>query len=124
MIEPMSDMPPGTLGFIAGGKLGRRDYTEVAIPPLREAIDRGEKLRTLYQINDDFHGIEGNAIWQEVKADVGLGIGHYSSWDRMAIVTDVAWLHKASSIYGFLYPGDLKLFRLSELDAAKQWLAG
>jgi hypothetical protein len=122
VIEQLTDMPPGTLGFVASGKLSHDDYTKATIPPLREAIDRGEKLRTLFQINDDFHGIEGNAIWQEVKADVGLGIGHYSSWDKMAIVTDLDWLHKASSIFGFMYPGDMKLFRQAELDAAKQWL--
>lgn len=122
VIEQIADMPPGTLGFIASGKLSRRDYTDVAIPPLREAIERGEKLRTLYQINPDFHGIEANALWQDIKADVGLGIGHYSSWDRMAVVTDTEWLHRASGVYGWLYPGELRLFGLAELDAAKQWL--
>jgi hypothetical protein len=123
MIETIADMPPGTLGFVASGKLSRADYVDVAIPPLREAIDRGEKLRTLYEIADDFHGIEAGALWQDIKADVGLGIGHYSSWDRMAVVTDIDWLHKASGVFGWLYPGELKMFGLAERDAAKQWLA-
>jgi len=123
MIEPIADMPPGTLGFFASGKLSRRDYTEVAIPPLRDAIERGEKLRTLYQIGPDFHGVEANAIWEDIKGDVGLGLRHYSSWERMAIVSDADWLHRAGAVFGWLYPGEMRLFGLDELEAAKQWLA-
>jgi hypothetical protein len=67
MMKQIADMPPGTLGFVASGKLSRRDYTDVAIPPLREAIDRGEKLRTLYQIDSDFHGID----WAGLDRDAG-----------------------------------------------------
>jgi SpoIIAA-like len=123
MIEPIADMPPGTLGFRAVGKLSHSDYVDVAIPPLRDAVDRGEKIRLLYQIGPGFEGIETGAIWDELKADFGLGLGHLSAWERMAIVSDEGWLSHLMAVFGWMVPGELKLFGLDEMDAAKAWLA-
>jgi hypothetical protein len=122
MIEVIEEMPPGTLGFRATGKLSRSDYTDVAIPPLRDAVQRGEKVRMLYQIGPDFHGIEPGAIGQEIKADLGLGIAHLSAWERTALVSDEGWLAHVSGALGWIMPGEYKLFGLAELDAAKEWL--
>ncbi len=123
MIETITDMPPGTLGFRATGKLSHRDYVDVAIPPLRAAIDAGEKVRMLYQIGPDFEGIKADAVWDEVKADLGLGIAHLSAWERTAIVSDEAWLGHVATVFGWLLPGEMKMFSLAQLQAAKDWLA-
>jgi SpoIIAA-like len=123
MIEPIDDMPPGTLGWRVTGKLSRSDYTEVAIPPLREAIERGEKVRLLYQIGPDFKGLEASAIWEEIKADLGLGVRHLSSWERTAIVSDEEWLKHLMGLFGWMMPGEMRAFGLEELEAAKSWLA-
>lgn len=41
MIERLSDMPPGTVGFRAAGKIERKDYDDVLTPGLRRALERG-----------------------------------------------------------------------------------
>ena len=123
MIEPIPDMPAGTMGFRATGKLSHGNYVDVAIPPLREAIDRGEKIRLLYQIGPGFEGIEAGAMWDELKADFGMGLGHLSAWERMAVVSDESWLRHLMAVFGWLVPGEAKLFPLGEMAQAKEWLA-
>ena len=107
MIESLAGMPPGTMGFIATGRLSRDDYVGVAIPPLREAVDRGEKIRLLYQIGPEFHGLEVGAFWQELKADLGLGLAHLSAWEKTAVVSDEEWLHQVEALFGWMSPGEL-----------------
>ncbi len=123
MIERLGDMPPGTYGFRAWGTLSASDYTDVAIPPLREAIDRGEKVRFLFQIGPDFKGLQAGAVWQEIKADIGLGFRHLSAWERTAVVSDEEWLRHVTATFDWMLPGEMRLFSLSELEAAKEWLA-
>jgi hypothetical protein len=57
MIEPIAEMPSGTFGFRASGKLSPADYRDVLVPPLREAIERGEKVRLLFQIGPRSMGL-------------------------------------------------------------------
>jgi hypothetical protein len=123
MIEPITDMPPGTFGFRGTGKFSGRDYTDVLIPPLRDALERGERIRFLFEIAPDFHGIEADAVWQQAKADLGLGIGHPSSWERTAVVSDAGWVARAVGVIGWMSPGELRVFPIDELEAAKDWVA-
>jgi hypothetical protein len=41
MVERIDEMPVGTVGFRASGKLSRDDYREVLEPTLKEAADSG-----------------------------------------------------------------------------------
>jgi hypothetical protein len=56
MIEPIEEMPPGTIGLRAAGKLSREDYREVLEPALQEGIESGE-IRLVFSLTD-FHGLE------------------------------------------------------------------
>ena len=122
MITTIADMPPGTIGLRASGKLTKPDYTDVAIPPLRGAIERGEKIRLLLEVAPDFDGLDAGAVKEELSADLGLGIGHLGSWERMAIVSDKEWLAHAIALFGWMVPGSVKRFPLAGLDEAKAWL--
>jgi hypothetical protein len=42
MVERIGEMPPGTAGFRATGKLMRDDYREQFIPAMKEAIETGD----------------------------------------------------------------------------------
>ena len=50
MIERLGDMPPDTIGLRAAGGIERQDYDEVLVPALRQAVESGAGLRTLYVI--------------------------------------------------------------------------
>jgi len=47
MIERIEEMPAGTIGLRASGKLSREDYQQVLEPALREGVESGE-LRLLF----------------------------------------------------------------------------
>jgi hypothetical protein len=121
MIERIDDMPAGTVGFRASGKLTRDDYRNVLEPVLREAAEAGE-IRMLFEITE-FDGLEPAAWWDDVKTGLGLGIGHHSAWKRSAIVTNVDWLAKAFRFFAFMTPGEVKVYGLDGLEEARGWVA-
>ena len=50
MIERLTDMPAGTLGFRAAGDIEREDYDDVLVPELHRALEGGGELMTEYLI--------------------------------------------------------------------------
>jgi hypothetical protein len=42
----------------------------------------------------------------------------------MALVTDVEWVRHLTALFGWMSPGELKLFGLDQLDEATAWVAG
>jgi hypothetical protein len=122
MVERIDDMPAGTIGFRASGKLGRDDYREVLEPVLRQAAESGE-IRMLFRLTD-FDGLEPGAWYEDVKTGLGLGIGHHSAWKRSAIVTDVEWVGKAFKLFAWMTPGEVRVLDLDQLDEAKSWVVG
>lgn len=122
MVERIEEMPAGTVGFRASGKLTRDDYREVLEPVLTEAVESGE-IRMLFSLTD-FQGLEPGAWFDDVKTGLGLGIGHHSAWKRSAIVTDVEWIGKAFQFFAWMTPGEVKVFPdLDQLEEAKDWVA-
>jgi SpoIIAA-like len=121
MIERIDDMPAGTIGFQASGKLTREDYREALEPPLREAAESGE-IRMLFALTA-FKGLEPAAWFDDVKTGLGLGIGHHSAWKRSAIVTDTEWVGKAFQLFAWMTPGEVKVYTREQLDDAKRWVA-
>jgi hypothetical protein len=122
LIETATDLPPGTLGFLLSGKLTRDEYREL-IEPIYAALERGEQLNVYVELADDFHGLDSGALWQDLKAAGSVGLKHRDSWERMALVTDKDWVRHGASAFGWLAPGELRLFDPSERDAARAWLA-
>jgi hypothetical protein len=52
-----------------------------------------------------------------------LGIKHRDAWERIAVVTDIEWLWRAFELFAWMVPGEMCLFRESEFEHAKTWLA-
>lgn len=122
MIEAVSDLPPGTLGFRASGTISSDEYREM-IGPIYAALERGEKLNIYFELADDFHGLDWGALLQDLRAAGSIGLMHRSSWKRMALVTDKDWVKHAATGFGWLAPGELRLFEPPEREAARAWLA-
>jgi hypothetical protein len=123
MIELMDGMPDGTLGFRVGGKLERSDYTDVMVPELRNAVEQGGELRTLFLI-DRLEKMEPSALWEDAKTGFDLGMRHHSAWKRTAMVTDQEWLVRAMQLMAWMAPGEFRVFPSAELEQAKAWVSG
>jgi SpoIIAA-like len=121
MVERIEAMPAGTIGFKVVSDLTGDDYRERIEPALAEAAEAGD-VRLLFEIGPGF-GMEAGAVIEDAKTGLKLGIGHLKSWRRTAIVTDVDWIGKSVRAFGFMAPGEVKVFPLDELGAAKVWVA-
>ena len=123
MIERLNDMPAGTVGFRVTGEIEREDYDKVLAPALHKAVEAGDKLRTLYLI-EDLDEIEPGALWADAKLGFDTGVRHHSAWERSAIVTDIVWMARASKLFAWMIPGEAKVFPRAQLEEAKRWVAG
>jgi hypothetical protein len=121
IVERIDDMPAGTIGFRASGKLTHDDYREILEPVLHEAAESGE-IRMLFTLTA-FEGLEPSAWFDDIKTGLGLSIGHHSAWKRSAIVTDVDWVGKAFQMFTWMTPGEVKVYGLDQLEEAKSWVA-
>jgi hypothetical protein len=119
VIKIIQDMPVGTIGLEAVGKVTDEDYRNVLIPAISSAVERND-VRLLYVLGDDFDAYSPGAVW----ADTKLWAGHLRAWKRVAIVSDADWLENGIKAFGWLMPGEVKVFETDDVDDAKEWLAG
>ena len=116
MINELTGLPEGVIGFEASGKIAAEDYRDVILPSLEQAAKQGD-VRFLIVMRD-FDGISGGAIWQDLK----IGIEHLHAWKRIALVTDISWMSHLTDLFGWMTPGETKTFPLSQQAQAIQWL--
>ena len=118
MIKELSDLPPGVVGFEATGTLKAEDYRDVVLPALERASASGEVRFVV--IIPEFHGMSGGALWQDLK----VGVEHFRAWKRIAVVTDMDWVRHGTELFGWMTPGEVKVFPLAQRDQAVAWAAG
>jgi len=121
MIERIEDMPSGTIGLRASGKLSVEDYREVLEPALREGVGSGE-LRLMFVLAD-FDGLEPGAWVEDAKTGLGAWVRDHSAWKRFALVSDVEWVAKAMRMFAWMAPGEARVFDLDQEDEARAWVA-
>src|SRR5262249_51019020 len=117
--ETLSDLPPGIDGVKATGKISREDYEAVLVPLMDGARRDGRRLRFLYQVGPEFTGFTAGAAWEDAKG----GLRSMRLFDGCAVVTDVGWIRESTRLAAFLIPCPVRVFSLSERQAAADWLA-
>lgn len=117
MIKELDDLPPGVIGFEASGELKAEDYRDVVLPALGRAAKSGE-VRFVIEMTS-FDGMSGGALWQDLK----LGLEHLRVWKRIALVTDIEWVSRLTDLFGWMTPGETKVFPLARRDQAIAWVA-
>jgi hypothetical protein len=118
MIQELSDLPAGVIGFEASGRIRAEDYRDVVLPALERAAATGEVRFVI--VMRDFDGMSGGAVWQDLK----VGIEHLRAWKRIALVTDIAWMRDLTGLFGWMTPGETRTFPLARRDEAIEWAAG
>ena len=120
MIEVLKGFPDTVVAFAAKGRVTRKDYESVLIPGLERALRRPGKVRCYYELGPEFSGMDTGAMWEDFK----IGVEHLTRWERVAVVTDLDWIRRAMHIFGFLVPGDFRVFATSQAAEARRWVAG
>ena len=117
MLKQIEDLPAGVIGVEASGEVTADDYRNVLEPMIQSAHAAG-KIRFLYVYGEDV-GMTPGATWQDAK----LGLGHFTSFERMAVVTDKDWVENSIKAFGWIMPGEVKVFDDDDRDEAIAWLA-
>ncbi len=119
MVEKIPDLPENVVGVTAKGTVTAQDYEAVIIPAVEASFSHRDKARFLYHLGDDFKGFEASALWDDTK----VGLKHFASWEKMAVVSDVQWVRWAVKIFGLVMPGQFRVFNNRELTEAKRWIS-
>ena len=119
MIEVMTDLPDRVLGLRAHGEVSAQDYKAVLVPAIEEKLTQHKKARLLYVLGDDFEGYTSGAAWEDAK----VGMKHLTDFERVAVVTDVDWIEKMIKAFGFVIPGEVRVFDDDDLDEARLWIS-
>ena len=119
MIQMIPTQADNLLAFRATGKVTGADYESTLIPAIEEALNRYDKLRLLYQLGPDFESYDAEAIWDDTK----VGMEHITHWEKIAIVTDEKWVVRSVKAFGFMIPGEVKVYSNAEFDTAMNWVA-
>ncbi len=119
MIEHLSNFPDDVPAFVFKGQVTKADYDSIFIPAVVEALKKHAKIGLYYETAPDFTGIDAGGIWEDFAA----GMEHVGRWDRVAVVTDVAWMQQATRLFSFVLLGNVRVFPTSEATAARAWIA-
>jgi hypothetical protein len=118
VIEQLSNLPAGVLGFRFRGIVTADDYENIMVPDIEAAFALNRKIRSIIHLGDDFTGFAPGAMWDDVK----LGFRHITGWERTALVTDVGWVRVMSNVFGFAIPAHFRLFSNADMDEAYRWI--
>jgi SpoIIAA-like len=119
MIRILSGFPENVVAVACEGRVTRKDYDDILVPTVTAALQRHEKVRLYYEITPQFSGMEAGAIWEDFR----VGMEHLLRWERIAVVTDIAWIRHTVNAFRFLLPGKVRLFAGGEAGAAREWIA-
>jgi hypothetical protein len=119
MMEKLTGVPEGVLAFKAIGKVQAEDYEKVLVPAIEAAVAQHGKIRLVYELGPEYEGYSARAAWEDMK----LWAPHLARWERCAVVTDHTVLADAIRAFAIIMPGEMKVFPVSQLEAALSWAA-
>ena len=119
MIERLNNLPAGSVGFRCTGRLSGSDVEEVVAPAIRAAVAEYDRVKALLIFDTSFEGFSFSAAWDEA----GLGLRYWDGFERVAIVTDLAWMRHGLRALAVLLPCPLRIFTAAEETNARRWLS-
>ena len=119
MIRIIEGLPDKAVGFEAVGEVSSSDYDDVLEPAIRAATGAHDKIRLLLVLGDEFEGYSRGGMWEDTK----LGLSHWTSFERIAVVTDHTGYRDAVNAFGWMIPGKVKTYELDGRSAAQSWIS-
>jgi hypothetical protein len=122
MIELLPDMPKGVTGVRVSGRIGGdeiRNFKSAA-----EEMLKADEVRIVEVIGPDYEGFGPGGLLEDLKMAFETVLPHRKSFKRIAVVSDKAWVGHTLHAVSWMIPGELAIFKLDELDKAKEWAAG
>lgn len=122
MIEMLPEMPEGVTGIRVSGRLRGDELREIE-PTMQDLLKAGD-VRIVEVIASDYEGFGPGGLVEDLKLGFGTVLPHHKAIKRIAVVSDKEWVAHTLHALAWLFPGELAVFGLDELDRAKEWAAG
>ena len=122
MIEALTDMPEGVSGIRVSGRITGDDIR--SFKPEMDTMLAGDELRFVEVIAPDYQGFGKGGLVEDLKQGFGVLFEHHAAFKRIAVVSDMEWVAHTLHALSWMVPGDLRIFGLDDLEAAKEWAAG
>ena len=119
MLKKIEDIPDYVVGFVATGNVDKNDYDNILVPELERLDKQHGHIHFLLVLETSVKNFSFGA-WME---DAWMGLKHYRGLRKVAIVTDESGVETFTNKFSAFLPGKSKGFKLSELEAAKKWVA-
>ena len=114
MIEILEGLPDNVVGIVVTGRVTRKDGDRVLLPVIRRSLEWHYKLRLYYEIRSRYPG----ALWD----DLTPGLTPAPLWERVAIVTDLAWIRYAVTALRLVIAGEVRVFAASQVPEGLAWI--
>jgi len=118
MIEILPESQGKTLGIKATGTLTDDDYKTILIPRLETIIRETGKARVLFHMDEDFHGWELDAMWDDAK----FGAAHRQDFEKFAVVGGPRWVEWGAKVGALFMKTELRTFPNDQLQKAWEWI--
>ncbi len=119
MMNLLANLPDNVVGINASGEVDANDYDTVLVPAIKSALKKHDRIRLLYQPTPEFAGFTPGAMWD----DANLGLSHWKSFEKVAVVTDVHWVAHAIRMFAFAWPAPIRVFSNKQQPVAGKWIA-
>ncbi len=117
-IEILDGFPKDVVAAEFHGHIDDEQFEKTLKPVVAERIKQEGKVKLLYVLGKDFAKVSGGFVWE----DAGFAARHMRDVARIAIVTDKKWMRKAARFFARLVLPEVRVFRLKEYDAAREWI--
>jgi hypothetical protein len=114
MIKLIEDLPRNVVGISVRGRVTRKECEEILAPAIAKSLRWREKIRLYYELGSRFPG----SGWD----DLDLGLANAAYCERIAIVTDIAWVRLTVKAIRFLIPSEIRVFDTIETASARAWI--
>ena len=118
MLREIMNLQTNVIGVAATGTVTAKDYEDIMIPIIEEKLKTYPKIKFLYYIDAEFENYELKAMFDDAK----LGIKYFNALEKIAVVSDLNWIKNGVQAFGFMMPGEVKVFDIANLDNAKEWI--
>ena len=119
MIKILEGFPDNVIAVSAIGRVTRKDYDAVLIPRVEATDQEASEDSVLLRNRRGFrrHGTRGG-----VGRTCGFRSSPWTRWERVAAVTDVAWIAHVVNAFRFLIPGQVRVFPTNDKEVARAWV--
>ena len=115
MLELIKELPDNVVGIVARGRVTNEECDNVLLPAMELSLKKHRKLRLYYEVGCRFPG----AGWH----DLDVAIDHLPQWERVAVVTDTAWVRQTVNALRFLIASEVRVFTTLEATEGRVWIA-